>query len=83
MSHTKRIYNNSRLKKAQRYNLDDMDDIHPSLGCHIISPIGIPFTRRSWICMGHCPMCRDHNREPKLLRKRNKEEFRLRLREEL
>lgn len=74
MSHTKRIYNNPRLKKAQRYNIDD-GNIHPI--------IGIPYTRRSWICMGRCPMCRDPNREPKLIRKRAKEQFRLELKNEL
>ncbi len=73
MSHTKRIYN-KRLKKAQRFNLDDGD-------IHLF--IGIPLTRRSWICMGHCAMCRDHNREPRLLRKRKKEQFRLELKKEL
>lgn len=75
MSHTKRIYNNPRLKKAQRYNVDDNE-------MHII--IGIPYSRkRSWICMGRCPMCRDHNREPRLVRKRRKEQFRFELRNEL
>lgn len=43
MSHTKRIYNNPNIKKAQRYNVDDKE-------AHII--IGIPYTYRSWICMG-------------------------------
>lgn len=74
MSRTRRIYNNPRLKKAQRFNLDD-DMVHMR--------IGIPLTRRSWICMGHCPMCRDHNRDPKLIRKRKKEQFRFDLRNEL
>lgn len=72
MSHTKRIYN-KRVKKAQRFNLDD-GEIHWF--------VGIPLTRRSWICMGRCPMCRDHNKEPRLLRKRTKEQFRLELKSE-
>ena len=70
MSRTRRIYNNPNLKKAARYNLDD-GEIHI---CH-----GIPYTRRSWICMGNCPMCRDPKREPKLIRKQNKEQFRFQL----
>jgi len=73
MSHTIRIYNNPRIK-APRYNVDDKE---------FYIPYGIPFTKRSWICMGHCPMCRDPNREPRLIRKRNKEQFRLQLKEEL
>lgn len=73
-SRTKRIYNNPRLKKAQRFNLDD--------GLlHIW--IGIPLTYRSWICMGKCRMCRDPNREPRLIRKRLKEQFRFDLKNEL
>lgn len=74
MSHTKRIYNNPRLKKAQRYNIDD-GNIHMR--------VGIPYTRRSWICMGHCPICRDHNREYRLIRKRIKEQFRFDLNNEM
>ena len=73
MSHTRRIYNNPRLKKAQRYNLDD-GEIH--LG------IGIPLTRRSWICMGRCRRCRDPNKEQRLIRKRTKEQFRFDLKTE-
>ena len=73
MSHTKRIYN-KRLKKAQRFNLDDGK-------IHLF--VGIPLTIRSWICMGRCPMCRDHNREPRLMRKRTKEQFRFELESEL
>ena len=72
MSHTKRIYNR-RLKKAQRFNLDD-GEIHPF--------IGIPLTIRSWICMGRCVMCRDSNKEPRLLRKRAKEQCRFELKSE-
>ena len=74
MSRTERIYNNPRLKKTQRYNLDDKE-------IHII--VGIPLTRRSWICMGKCPMCRDKNREPRLIRKRTKEQFRDMMEKEL
>ena len=74
MSHTLRIYNNPRLKKAQRFNIDD-GDIHMW--------IGIPYTRRSFICMGRCRMCRDPNREPRLMRKRVKEQFRFELRSEM
>lgn len=74
MTHTKRIYNNSKLKKAQRFNLDD-DEIHLF--------VGIPLTYRSWVCMGRCPMCRDKNREPRLIRKRTKENVRFQLKEEV
>mgnify|MGYP003394579727 CR=1 FL=1 len=77
MSHTKRIYNR-KLKKAQR------DDI--SLPNYIngiwINKVGFPYTWRSYICMGRCKMCRDPNREPKLIRKRRKEQFRFDLRNE-
>ncbi len=73
MSHTRRIYNNPRLKKAQRFNLDDGE-------MHLF--VGIPLTRRSYICMGRCPMCRDPNKEPRLIRKRSKEQFRLDLKNE-
>ncbi len=74
MSHTNRIYNNPRLKKAQRFNLDD-GQIHMF--------VGIPLTRRSWICMGRCRLCRDPNREPRLIRKRTKEQLRFELKNEL
>ena len=73
MSRTKRIYNNPRIKAA-RYNLDDKE-IHL---CH-----GIPFTWRSWICMGRCPMCRDPSKEPKAIRNKNKADLRLQLKHEL
>lgn len=73
MSHTRRIYNNPRLKKAQRFNLDDGE-------MHLF--VGIPLTKRSYICMGRCPMCRDPNREPRLIRKRTKEQFRFDLKNE-
>ena len=74
MSHTLRIYNNPRLKKAQRFNLDDG-------GIHIEA--GIPYTWRSYICMGRCNMCRDPNKERRLIRKRTKEQFRFELKDEL
>jgi len=82
MSHTFRIYNNPRLKKTQRYNLDDID-IHPFLGIHINRQVGIPLTFRSWICMGNCRYCRDPNKDQKTIRKRNKESLKFQLREEL
>jgi hypothetical protein len=73
MSHTQRIYNR-RLKKAQRRNVDD-NEIHTFAG--------FPLTKRSYICMGRCQMCRDPNKEPRLVRKRVKEQFRLELKSEL
>ncbi len=69
MSRTKRIYNNPRLK-APRYNLDDGQP-------YIIH--GIPYTKQSWICMGRCRYCRDPNKNRKIIRKRNKEQFNLEL----
>ncbi len=83
MSHTTRIYNNPRLKKAQRYNIDE--PIFDRSGYfRMDSCIGIPFTRRrSFVCMGRCKMCRDPNREPRLIRKRKKEQFRFELKSEL
>ncbi len=74
MSHTKRIYNNPRLKKTQRYNLDDKE-------IHMF--VGIPLTRKSEVCMGRCSYCRDHNKEPRVIRKRMKERFRFEMRSEL
>lgn len=68
MTRTKRIYN-LRLK-APRYNVDDKEP-------HIIH--GIPYTIRSWICMGRCPKCRDSKLEQKKLRKQRKEALRLEL----
>lgn len=83
MTHTTRIYNNPRIKKAQRYNVDNREDIHPLLRIYTDRMIGIPLTKRSWLCMGKCKVCRDPNREPRLLRKKRKEQFRLQLRSEL
>lgn len=74
MSRTRRIYNNIRIKKAQRFNIDDGD-------IHIW--VGIPYTKKSFICMGRCPMCRDSNREPRLVRRRTKEQLRFELMDEL
>ncbi len=83
MSHTTRIYNNPRIKKAQRYNIDNQDDIEHILGTHTSQQVGIPLTKRSWICMGKCPMCRDHNKETYLVRKRMKDRLRFELTKEI
>ncbi len=83
MTHTTRIYNNPKIKKAQRFNLDDETNKHPILGTTMSHQVGIPLTKRSWICMGKCPMCRDKNNEPRLIRKRLKEQFRGILKEEI
>lgn len=83
MSRTTRIYNNPKIKKAQRYNLDNLEDIDPILGTRTNQQVGIPLTRRSWICMGKCPMCRDRNREPSIVRKRIQEQLRFELKDEL
>ena len=77
MSRTRRIYNR-RLKKAQRRDL--------SLPIYVngiyINKVGFPYTRRQYICMGRCKMCRDPNKEQKLLRKRRREQFRFDLKNE-
>ena len=73
MTRTQRIYNR-RLKKTQRFNLDDG-------GIYLF--VGIPLTRRSYICMGRCRLCRDPNKEPRLVRKRLKEQFRFEIKSEL
>lgn len=73
MTHTKRIYNNPNLKKTPRSHIDEGEYI----------PRGIPLTYHSYICMGRCRMCRNPTREPRLLRKQRKEQFRWQLRYEL
>jgi len=83
MTHTIRIYNNPNLKKTQRYNVDDKTNVDPLLGCLLSYPVGIPYTRRSWICMGHCESCRDHNKDQRKLRKQRKEQFRFELKNEV
>jgi hypothetical protein len=81
MTRTKRIYNR-RLKKAQRYDRDN-PILDESGYIRLDSCIGVPFTWRSYICMGMCKMCRDPNREPRLIRKRRKEQFRFESKREL
>ena len=84
MTHTKRIYNNPNIKKAQRYLATPNEiQIHPIIRMQSDRMIGIPYTRYSSICMGRCPACRDHTKEQRLLRKQRKEQFRLQLRNEL
>lgn len=79
MSRTKRIYNR-KLKKAQRYNIHSSG--YDNNGVRI-NNVGIPFTFRSFLCMGHC---RIHRKNPgldqKTLRKKRKEQFRFDLRNE-
>lgn len=78
MTRTKRIYNR-RLKKAQRRDLSLPNCIN---GVWVYK-CGIPLTWRSYICMGMCKMCRDPNKETKLIRKRRKEQLRFDLKSEL
>lgn len=78
MSHTKRIYNR-RLKKTQRYDLEDPIYVN---GMHI-NRVGFPFTWRSFICMGHCRMCKDHTKDQRSLRKKRSEQFRFDLKNEM
>ena len=69
MSRTRRIYNNPNLKKTVRFNIDKNEHYNG----------GIPFTKRSWICMGKCAMCRDPEKEPKGIRRKLKNELRYEL----
>ncbi len=72
MTRTIRIYNR-RLKKAQRYNLHnplyDSNDVR-------INDVGIPFTWRSYICMGNCRKHKDRTKDQRLLRKKRSEQLR-------
>lgn len=85
MSRTKRIYNNPRLKKTQRYYIDNppQDNILSEWAKGTMLDVGIPFTKRSWICMGRCPMCRNPKREPRAIRRRLKTQLRYELPKEL
>lgn len=67
MSHTIRIYNRP-VKKAKRVNID--------AGEIVLMGGGIPFTKKSYICMGRCPECRDPKLETRAIRRKNKEELR-------
>lgn len=71
MSGTIRIYNRKNLKKAQRYNLDEPEK--NLVGVNNYRCVGIPFTIRSWICMGNCPMCKDETKSTKHRRLNYKE----------
>ncbi len=80
MTHTKRIYNRTNLKKTPRYNLDDpryTGDLKDVVGKGLSIPHcnGMPLTYRSWVCMGKCPMCTDPDEEPSHKRKVRKQEF--------
>jgi hypothetical protein len=72
MTNTIRIYNR-RLKKAQRYDLRRSG--YDSNGVSI-NHVGIPFTWRSYICMGNCRIHKDHTKDQRLLRKKRSEQFR-------
>lgn len=80
MSKTIRIYNRKNLKKAQRYNLDEPEK--NLVGINSYRCVGIPFTIRSWICMGNCPMCKDPSNSTKQRRLSYKNELLLQLKEE-
>ena len=71
MSGTIRIYNKSNLKKAQRYNADDLES--NLVGINTYRFVGIPFTKKSWICMGNCKMCKDDANSTKHRRLNDKE----------
>ena len=83
MSKTIRIYNRKNLKKTPRYDLDEInrkfketDDIS------YITNIGLPYTKKSWICMGHCSCCKDQSNSTKHRRLNYKKELALELKEE-
>ncbi|NOR84535.1 hypothetical protein GQ473_00310 [archaeon] len=69
MTRTRRIYNNPNLKKTPRSHIDEGEYI----------PRGIPFTRRSWICMGMCRGCRDPEKDPRAIRNKMKSQFKFQL----
>ena len=80
MSNTIRIYNRKNLKKTPRYNLDDprfTGDLQEMVEKKLISPhqVGMPLTRRSYICMGNCSGCKDHSQDQKHQRKIREREF--------
>lgn len=86
MTHTTRIYNNPKIKKAQQFNLDDKSDIHPILRSHTNLQTGIPLTKRSWICMGKDKRCKALNspeKMPRTIRKKLKEQLRFTLKKEI
>jgi len=86
MSRTRRIYNNPRLKKTQRFYWDAPEIVDERGG--VIIPInnvivGFPYTKYRQLCMGRCSMCRDAKKEQRTLRKQRKEQFRFDLMEEM
>ena len=82
MSNTIRIYNKLNLKKTQRYNLDDIIKKFKEGDITCIVNNGIPFTRRSWICMGNCKYCKENANSTKHRRLIYKNELALELKEE-
>lgn len=84
MSDTIRIYNR-KVKKAHRIDLSkprmglkeqvETGEIRNPLrnAVHDYGLVYHPYA--SWLCMGHCPMCRDHDKDQRRLRKVRKREF--------
>ena len=83
MTRTIRIYNNPNLKKTPRYNLDEINKKFLETGevSHITNT-GIPFTKKSWICVGNCKYCKDPSNSTKQRRLSYKNELLLQLKEE-
>lgn len=82
MSNTIRIYNKLNLKKTQRYNLDKIIKKFKEGDITCIGNTGIPFTIRSWICMGNCKYCKEDANSTKHRRLNYEKELVLELKEE-
>lgn len=95
MSHTIRIYNRRHLKKTHRMIIEELP---PSIRnmtederiTYLNDPMrnsvhqyGFMYTPHGYLCMGRCPMCRDHTLNQRVQRKRRKMEFRRMVRQEL
>lgn len=98
MTRTRRIYNKLTMKKTLRNDISKpeggkwWDEMTPEEKKeYIMNPLRNSVQKRGFIyhpyasglCMGHCPFCRDRNKDQKHLRKLKKAEFRNQLREEL
>jgi len=84
MTRTIRIYNR-KVKKAHRIDLSkprmglkemvETGEIRNSLR-NAVHDYGLVFHKYAgWLCMGHCPSCRDHDKDPRHLRKVREREF--------
>jgi hypothetical protein len=97
MTRTRRIYNKPNLKKTVRLDLtkvgtkplSEMTEgemasyVNDSLRNSISLKGFIYHPYASGLCMGHCQMCKDPNKDQKHIRKIRKQEFRKLLKSEL